>query len=425
MSFQYYPQFHRIILQDKNLKIPKKYVEKFWKGISNPIFLRFPNGVQQEIFWVKKSNSEIWFQKNWDQFAKSLKYGNLLTFKYIGESCFKVKIFCANALEINYSNIKSIVDEEQVVEAAEKEAKEIVEVSDESEIYMQAQRIGNCKRKFNTPIDLDSTQKNLSGRNREGKVKKAKKGSTTSAVINMRDNNQNPFFEVIMPKSYVNGDFFRIPTEFSIEHLNNFYGIATLFVGEEMAMEVNMRFNNKNKASFIGTGWKLFSEKYNLQVDDVCKFVMTQREPLFFTIIINRATNRLNPEKFLGYKEGISCDNNAAKRKDTGGSSSSCPKVHFFYGDRDVMKSNTFKVLVNGKIPFVPKEFMKKGCRQHDVVLKMGGKSWLVKVKSCKFDKGWSQFVKECKIEIGDTCLFELIDDKKFVFQVTIAGKNH
>ncbi|XP_045792387.1 B3 domain-containing protein REM9-like [Trifolium pratense] len=152
---------------------------------------------------------------------------------------------------------------------------------------------------------------------------------------------------------------------------------------------------------------------------------MTQREPLFFTIIIKRATNGPNPEKFLGYKEGISCDNNVVKRKDTGGSSSSCSKVHFFYGDRDVMKSNTFKVLVNGKIPFVPKEFMKKGCRQHDVVLKMGGKSWLVKVKSCKFDKGWSQFVKECKIEIGDTCLFELIDDKKFVFQVSIAGKNH
>ncbi|XP_045792385.1 B3 domain-containing protein At1g49475-like isoform X2 [Trifolium pratense] len=251
MSFQHYPQFHRIILQDKNLRIPKKYVEKFWKGISNPIFLRFPNGVQQEIFWVKKSNSEIWFQKNWDQFAKSLKYGNLLTFKYIGGSCFKVKIFCANALEINYSNIKSIVDEEQVVEAAVEEAKEIVEVSDESEIYMQAQKTGNGKRKIN--MDLDSTQQKLSGSNRGGMVKKTKKCSTTAAAITMRDNNQNPFFDVIMTKTYADGKFLRIPKKFSREHLNNFQGIATLFVGEEMAMEVNIR------SSIIGVGWKLFS----------------------------------------------------------------------------------------------------------------------------------------------------------------------
>jgi hypothetical protein len=142
-------------------RIPKKYVELFWKGISNPIFLRFPNDVQQEIFWVEKSNGDIMFQKNWDQFAKSLKYGNLLTFKYIGGSCFKVKIFCVNALEINYSNIKSIVDEEEVVEAAEEEAKETIEVSDESEIPMQAQRTGNGKRKIN--MDLDSTQQKLSG----------------------------------------------------------------------------------------------------------------------------------------------------------------------------------------------------------------------------------------------------------------------
>jgi len=73
-------------------------VDKFWKGISNPIFLKFPNGVQQKIFWVENSG-DIWFQKIWDHFAKSLKSGNLLTFKYIGRSFFKVKIFGVDALE--------------------------------------------------------------------------------------------------------------------------------------------------------------------------------------------------------------------------------------------------------------------------------------------------------------------------------------
>ncbi|RHN78229.1 putative transcription factor B3-Domain family [Medicago truncatula] len=148
--------FLKFLLQ----RIPKKYVEKFWKRISNPIFLQFPNGVQQKIFWVE-SNGDIWFQKNWENFAKFLKYGYLLTFKYIGGSYFKVKIFGANTLEINYSNIKSV---EEVVEA--KEGVEVSGDSDKSlgegEIPLQAQRtIKNGKRK--NSVDLYTTQPIFSG----------------------------------------------------------------------------------------------------------------------------------------------------------------------------------------------------------------------------------------------------------------------
>jgi hypothetical protein len=42
----------------------------------------------------------------------------------------------------------------------------------------------------------------------------------------------------------------------------------------------------------------------------------------------------------------------------------------------------------------------------------------------CRFSKGWIKFMKECKVEIGDTCLLKLIDERKFVFDVSIAGKN-
>jgi hypothetical protein len=89
--------------------------------------------------------------------------------------------------------------------------------------------------------------------------------------------------------------------EFSREHLNNFQGIATLFVGEKMAMEVNLRFDQNKKRSIICAGWKLFSQKYNLQIGDACKFVMTQREPLLFTIIINRARKEPNPKMLQGF----------------------------------------------------------------------------------------------------------------------------
>jgi hypothetical protein len=72
-----------ILLKFLLQRISKKYVEKYWKGISNPIFLRFPNGVEQKIFW-KESNGDVCFVKNWENFAKPLKCGSLLTFKHTG-----------------------------------------------------------------------------------------------------------------------------------------------------------------------------------------------------------------------------------------------------------------------------------------------------------------------------------------------------
>jgi hypothetical protein len=35
-------------------KVPKKFVEKYWKGVPNPAVITLPNGVQQQLFWVKR-----------------------------------------------------------------------------------------------------------------------------------------------------------------------------------------------------------------------------------------------------------------------------------------------------------------------------------------------------------------------------------
>jgi hypothetical protein len=128
-------------------RIPKQYGDTYWKGTPNPIILRLPNDFEEEIFW-EESNGEILFQKNWKKIAKHLNHGYLLTFKYIGGSHFKVKIFGPKGLELlNYPSIESV--NEDFVEATKK-GKDIIEVTDESEddeIPMQAQRTRNGKRK--------------------------------------------------------------------------------------------------------------------------------------------------------------------------------------------------------------------------------------------------------------------------------------
>ncbi|XP_039686019.1 B3 domain-containing protein_Os12g40080-like [Medicago truncatula] len=415
-------------------RVPKKYVEKYWKGISNPIFIKFPNGVQQEIFWVER-NGDIWFQKNWESFAKFLKYGYLLTFKFIGGSYFKVKIFGANTLEINYSNIKSVdegaedtkeegkeSDESSDDEATEESHEDSDESSDESsdEVEMPKQVQRNGKRKVS--MDFDTTQPKFSGSKKVAMVKKARKYQTSEAV------NENTSFEVTMTQSYANGYFLWIPFEFSREHLKDFNGTATIRVGNDRSVEVSLRYYGTQKKYGMGGGWKLFRQKYNLQVDDVCKFEMIQGRPSSFIVTITRAINKPSPKKSLGHKKGVSCGKSVVKKEHIGGTSRSHPKVK--EEGRDVKEHKTFKVFLKNKTPCVPKEFMKKGCNENIVELKMGRKSWFVKVNfyrslcGCRFSKGWRQFMKAGKVEIGDTCLFKLIDERKFVFDVSIVGKN-
>jgi hypothetical protein len=92
-----------------------------------------------------------------------------------------------------------------------------------------------------------------------------------------------------------------IPSEFSREHLKDFNGTATIRVGNERSVEVSVRYYDTQKKYCMGGGWKIFRQKYNLQVDDVCKFEMIRRRPISFNVTITRAKNEPKPKKSLGF----------------------------------------------------------------------------------------------------------------------------
>jgi hypothetical protein len=160
-------------------------------------------------------------------------------------------------------------------------------------------------------------------------AKKVKKCSTSEA-FNARDIDENPFFEVKMTNYYANGHFMvslllkkstnfdfncisnklnyhdlkqMVPSEFSREHLSNFVGTAFLQVGKNRPMKVNMKFDFSNRRSTISRGWKAFRERYNLQVNDDCEFVIIQRRSLVFTVVIERAAKGPSPKKLHGWRQ--------------------------------------------------------------------------------------------------------------------------
>jgi hypothetical protein len=82
----------------------------------------------------------------------------------------------------------------------------------------------------------------------------------------------------------------RLPSDFSQKYLYGYNGTASIRVGDDMAMEVMVKFQDidNNRTSFIAKGWKSFIQKYNLQDGDKCKFEMIQ-QPLSFNVTIIRA----------------------------------------------------------------------------------------------------------------------------------------
>lgn len=80
--------------------------------------------------------------------------------------------------------------------------------------------------------------------------------------------------------------------------MKGFKGKAILQVGEDMAMEVIIKY--MTTGSIMKSGWKKFTEKYNLQVGDVCKFVMPRDQPLLFSVTITRVRKEKKPKKFSG-----------------------------------------------------------------------------------------------------------------------------
>ncbi|KAK7280571.1 hypothetical protein RJT34_25635 [Clitoria ternatea] len=100
--------FFKIILKTNllSLKIPNKFTSIYGGGLSNPVFIKPPDGTEWGVYWTKH-NDEVWLEKGWKEFVEnySLDQGHVVVFKYKGTSHMDVLILDQTSLEINYPNI--------------------------------------------------------------------------------------------------------------------------------------------------------------------------------------------------------------------------------------------------------------------------------------------------------------------------------
>ncbi|VVA17267.1 PREDICTED: B3 [Prunus dulcis] len=98
--------------RDTKLRIPKSFVKKYEKHLSNPVHLKLPSGSEWEVE-VTTCDGEVWLDKGWPEFSKfySLEQGGSLVFKYDGNSKFQVCILDAKTNEDDENNSVEILED--------------------------------------------------------------------------------------------------------------------------------------------------------------------------------------------------------------------------------------------------------------------------------------------------------------------------
>ncbi|KAL6137168.1 hypothetical protein ACLB2K_062463 [Fragaria x ananassa] len=96
----------------KEEKIPKKFVMKYRKDLSDSVYLKLPSGSKWEVELIR-SRGKIWFEKGWPEFSIfcSIDYGSFMLFRYEGNSHFHVCICDMSATEIDYPRTMPKIEE--------------------------------------------------------------------------------------------------------------------------------------------------------------------------------------------------------------------------------------------------------------------------------------------------------------------------
>ncbi|CAN0880120.1 B3 domain-containing protein At3g18960 [Linum grandiflorum] len=120
------------ILEQKQLKLPLKFVRRYGLDISSVAKLSLPNGNAWQVDVEKKrkedgnNEEEIWLTKGWGEFMEhhSIAIGFFLVFRYRGHSVFDVDIFNLTTCSIAYPQFENVGSSHIVISDEEDEKDE-------------------------------------------------------------------------------------------------------------------------------------------------------------------------------------------------------------------------------------------------------------------------------------------------------------
>nr|XP_011467596.1 PREDICTED: B3 domain-containing protein LOC_Os12g40080-like isoform X2 [Fragaria vesca subsp. vesca] len=444
------PHFFKIILDDTSkhkLKIPKKFVMKYGKDLSSSVCLKLPSGSEWEVE-LTRCKGKIWFEKGWPEFFMfcSLDYGSFLVFRYEGNSHFRVCIFDMSATEVDYPITIPKIDEAEdlsieILEDFQLNPKTIrkspvpypphekmrTSFSGKAEMLSESEKTQPCCDMFEKPItDEESYCRKLQAKSMENKEKDGSvtRGSSgTQKLLNQTSLKS-------LPLNFAKRHFIKRPaSNITLQILD----------GRTWSVE----FTYSEEEARFQEGWLTFVKDNNLEVGDVCVFVLIKDFEQLLRVNIFHTSEATNWFLFRGR-------NSFPTQKDGGNSSGSqtflkpttpheapsrmkqltvTEKADAFKSD----KPPSFRIAlqpsyIERPVMSIPNEFAKRYLMNFPAdiaILKvLDGRTWHVKFKydhansRGRLMKGWLPFVRENNLKVGDVCVFTLVNSIELLFEV-------
>ncbi|XLR45454.1 hypothetical protein HN51_029568 [Arachis hypogaea] len=272
--------FNKTDLQ--TLKISSKFTRRYGGGLSNPLFLKPPDGTKWEVNWTRKDDEEVWFQKGWNKFTEnySLDHGHLILFTYHGNSQLDVHIFDKSASEILYPGLKLNTTTTTTACDDEKNIKLDLMHNDDDSIEI----LKPCKHKRSMLVLVPQPYE---------KKKVAERRSSCSSLnwpkqeraqeVAMNFVSDNPFFTMFITHVHLAHYKAAVPNfeEYIIDEEEK---NVELKIGEK-SWEVKLRRCSKSSNyRYFGGGWSLFAQESELLPGDVCVFELINMHPLQFRV---------------------------------------------------------------------------------------------------------------------------------------------
>ncbi|XVF59517.1 hypothetical protein PTKIN_Ptkin07bG0282200 [Pterospermum kingtungense] len=469
------PHFFRTILddtiRDRKLGIPRKFLKKYGNGLSSLISLTVPSGDTWHVQLTKSDgdDDDVWLQNGWQSFVEhyTLKRGHFLVFKYEGNNNFQVLIFDMSATEIEYPYISHTEDHKSDQGCQEPDQEETEAATPLHETPLDKKTREKSRKPSSRPrkkLKTTPTDKNkkdsedVSGEGdqqtrvpRERRAFGAKEydKALQRACTFISD---NPFFVAAMQPSYINpGRKMCVPRDFTTKYLKENSGDITLCTSDGKTWPASyFRYISCNKytKAILYNGWREFMRDNKLEAGDVCVFELINQTEILLKVVIFRVSEDSNCSSSLG---GVnSLENAGSERLSTRRTTKSkhlgsLRPLTSHEKARAILKASDFKsenpffkvvmqpAYLNDKCRlYIPCKFaeMYLDGNKGQVILQVPDRgTWTVKFSvnvmgsgqhKAQFYNTWKDFAHGNNLEVGDVCVFELINRKKRSFKVSI-----
>ncbi|KAE9597110.1 putative transcription factor B3-Domain family [Lupinus albus] len=285
-------------------RVPKDFVKRCWQDITNPVFLRLPNGTENKVYWTRK-NGDVWFSNGWKEFAQylSLEVSQFLVFRYEGKSLFHVIIFGKRALEIKYpppedeevsndsDHSLKIVDDFDIINCKRhkspkpfSQAPKKMKTNPKEEHEYYSSHAKTRLEKWKSHNAVVNNTKNIGGRSRDLN----ERINAFHKKVKQNFYSENCWFTSKLQKSYFQRDLLVIPKKFARTNLHMKEGETTLCFmkdGKGRTWDVMIKHYSGNiQTAFVG-GWINFLKDTNLKIGDVCVFVLNKCKKVSFYVL--------------------------------------------------------------------------------------------------------------------------------------------